>query len=701
MIWREESSRHQGYKDCGANGFYTSTDLKTFRSTASGPPYWYQQGAYACQYPATGVCLSLPSNTWITYYFKVHNGTWESSNSTIEGWFATEGKPYVKWLNVSSGFSIGCNGASPCTSEVFNNLTLTPYMTSLSVSASQPAYVWYDELIVSTQPIAAPRSQPAAAGGGDTTPPTTPGTPTVSVISSSQLNLSWTASTDNVGVTGYRVERCQGAGCSSFAEIAQPTGTTHNDTGLGASTLYRYRVRATDAAANLSSYSGIGEGTTAASTNCTHYASPAGGGNGLSQASPFQISNFWGVAGAGKRLCLLDGTYTGANSMIDPPDNVQGASGNPLTVRALNDGKVLIDGQSARVPIKIYTGNHWIVVEGVNARKSNASVVSIAGGATNTIIRRVIGWDAADENYMVFTVSGTAGPTVIEDAAGFGIARKTFSFSEDGNNITCRRCFGRWERSTWQGPKMTFTVAYNSYNNLFENCIGQWSGAQMPSSYVLGCPEGSGYAPCGTTLTGGNVDQPYGIFALDREDASPDSNTRLLGSIAYVLSSDDFRGVAPVRMHSALGLDLAHIVSYITPGTNTSKPAYQFTNGSPTSPSTADHLTGVATTATSTPQSAWTVTNTQYGTTLSGMDSIFNGPNGAAICFRYENGVLTSTPLWPWPMNQRIMEAMTSAGVAVTNVMATLEGIFGTVPSACRWDVASLEPPLNFHKVSP
>ena len=45
------------------------------------------------------------------------------------------------------------------------------------------------------------------------------------------VNLSWTAATDNVAVTGYRVERCQGAGCSNFAEIAQPTGTTFSDSG--------------------------------------------------------------------------------------------------------------------------------------------------------------------------------------------------------------------------------------------------------------------------------------------------------------------------------------------------------------------------------------------------------------------------------------------------------------------------------------
>jgi len=57
---------------------------------------------------------------------------------------------------------------------------------------------------------------------------------------------------------------------------------------------------------------------------CTHYASPSGGGNGLSQSSPFQIANFWSVASAGKTLCLLDGVYTGANSMINPPQGLNG-----------------------------------------------------------------------------------------------------------------------------------------------------------------------------------------------------------------------------------------------------------------------------------------------------------------------------------------------------------------------------------------
>ena len=60
-------------------------------------------------------------------------------------------------------------------------------------------------------------------------------------------------------MTGYRVERCQGAGCSNFAQVGTPSGTTFGDSGLLAGTSYSYRVRATDAAANLSAYSNICE----------------------------------------------------------------------------------------------------------------------------------------------------------------------------------------------------------------------------------------------------------------------------------------------------------------------------------------------------------------------------------------------------------------------------------------------------------
>ena len=70
---------------------------------------------------------------------------------------------------------------------------------------------------------------------------------TATAAGSGQVNLNWTAATDNVGVSGYRVERCQGAGCTNFAQVGTPTATAYGDTGLAASTTYRYQVRAVDA----------------------------------------------------------------------------------------------------------------------------------------------------------------------------------------------------------------------------------------------------------------------------------------------------------------------------------------------------------------------------------------------------------------------------------------------------------------------
>jgi chitodextrinase len=96
-----------------------------------------------------------------------------------------------------------------------------------------------------------------AAVPPDTQAPTAPGTLTAMAVSGSQINLAWTASTDNVGVTGYLVERCQGAACTTFGQIATVTDTTYNNTGLAPSTSYSYRVRATDAAGNLSPYSNV------------------------------------------------------------------------------------------------------------------------------------------------------------------------------------------------------------------------------------------------------------------------------------------------------------------------------------------------------------------------------------------------------------------------------------------------------------
>src|SRR6266849_1204040 len=108
-------------------------------------------------------------------------------------------------------------------------------------------------------PSSAANSPPTAP---DTTPPTAPTGLTATATSSVQTSLAWAAATDNFGVTGYRVERCQGASCSNFVQIAAPASATLDDTGLTASTSYSYKVRAADAAGNLGAYSNITSATT-------------------------------------------------------------------------------------------------------------------------------------------------------------------------------------------------------------------------------------------------------------------------------------------------------------------------------------------------------------------------------------------------------------------------------------------------------
>src|SRR5213078_1315138 len=79
----------------------------------------------------------------------------------------------------------------------------------------------------------------------DTTAPSTPTELLASAVSSSQINLSWAASTDNVRVTRYIVRR-------DGVKVATPISTSYANTGLSPATTYSYTVAARDAAGNIS-----------------------------------------------------------------------------------------------------------------------------------------------------------------------------------------------------------------------------------------------------------------------------------------------------------------------------------------------------------------------------------------------------------------------------------------------------------------
>jgi hypothetical protein len=395
---------------------------------------------------------------------------------------------------------------------------------------------------------------------------------------------------------------------------------------------------------------------------CDYYASPTGTGDGRSSSSPFRVQKFWSVAAPGKTLCLLDGSYTGTESMIKPPGGLSGTPTNPITIKALNDGKVLIDGQNSRGPAILYQ-NDYFVLEGFNACCSNHNVITISGprdvgnGSDHTIVRRVVAWDAfLGGNSKPFQIAYSK-EVLLEDVAGFGTGRKIFEIYHS-NKVTIRRAWGRWEGSTRNpGPKQTFACRYGSTGSTCENLLGTWSGEAQPEAII--------------------PDQRQGIFV---------GSDLLLGSIAYIEHGAQYTTDRGVYLSGDNGIVIKDVVSYVGPSASLShiKP---FLLQPASAPLAANPIVTKITSIGGTTDkfgSEWKMTHRLDIATMSNAVNIFTGSTGAQVCYRYINGTLTTTPLWPWPMNQRILEATKMAGRSPVDVTATIERLFGSIPTQCR-----------------
>ncbi|MFK7750712.1 MAG: endonuclease [Kordia sp.] len=137
--------------------------------------------------------------------------------------------------------------------------------------------------------------------GTDTEDPTVPMNVMVSNETSNSITVSWTASTDNIGVTGYDVYVD-----GMFEQTA--SGTTSTVSGLSATTTYTFTVAAKDAAGNASAQSTGVDGTT--------LASGGGGGNG----SFLYLSEY--MEGSGFNKALEIANYTGATVDLNEAGNV-------------------------------------------------------------------------------------------------------------------------------------------------------------------------------------------------------------------------------------------------------------------------------------------------------------------------------------------------------------------------------------------
>lgn len=109
----------------------------------------------------------------------------------------------------------------------------------------------------------------AGSSTADTEAPTTPAGVTASNATQNTIDLSWTASTDNVGVSGYDVYQ-------GNTVIGTVTTTTYQATGLSPNTAYSFRIKAKDAAGNQSGFSNTASATTTGGTNPINYCASNG-----------------------------------------------------------------------------------------------------------------------------------------------------------------------------------------------------------------------------------------------------------------------------------------------------------------------------------------------------------------------------------------------------------------------------------------
>lgn len=163
----------------------------------------------------------------------------------------------------------------PSTSTTYQDTGLSPSTTySYNVDAVDAAGN------VSSLSATADATTPAAP---DTTPPSRPTGLAAIAVSPFQINLSWSASSDNVGVAGYGVFR-------NGVLVAALSDTTFQDTGLNPVTTYTYRVRAVDAAGNVSAQSAAASATTSNTTDGSVPTTPTGLAAATVSASQIDLS---------------------------------------------------------------------------------------------------------------------------------------------------------------------------------------------------------------------------------------------------------------------------------------------------------------------------------------------------------------------------------------------------------------------------
>ncbi|GAB4466285.1 MAG: hypothetical protein OHK0044_05960 [Burkholderiaceae bacterium] len=238
------------------------------------------------------------------------------------------------------------------------------------------------------QPPQAPSATP------DTIAPSAPTGISATATSAVSIRVTWSAATDNVGVTGYRIFR-------DGSQIGTSATTTYDDLSLAPSTTYRYEVAAFDGAGNVSPRSTSASASTQAASGRVISAGPA---DYLAKLRTLQ---------PGDTLLLAPGTYDNPNDVPGLPIfNLNGTPSQPITITGPDSGpRPLFIGRSTHNTIRFANASHVIVrnleVDGRDLGGFGVAVQGLAHHITIEGLRiRGVGGDQ-----QIVGISTTGSPT--------------------------------------------------------------------------------------------------------------------------------------------------------------------------------------------------------------------------------------------------------------------------------------------------
>jgi hypothetical protein len=384
--------------------------------------------------------------------------------------------------------------------------------------------------------------------------------------------------------------------------------------------------------------------------NAVYYVSTSGSdisGNGSANLPWKSFSKGFSAMVSGDTLVLKDGTYSELmGAPIQPPSGQMGAR---TIIRAEHDGGAVVDGAGVQAPLTVT--NSYIRIEGLKFINGKEQVGLLDGNQLE-IVRTAFGNAGSGQYDDLLNVNGNN--VLIEDAWLWG--RGKAGIIAYGSGHVFRRVVVRLDGYSGPSANLGYVgfVLYDTFDAIIENCIALDFAA---SATTFDWKGGFRSRDQGDTRS----QRFYGDIALNvLYDGFRLSDTHVENVVAWDVNGRG--GIFEDTFKSGFGIKNATVGASASGGINTYL--------TPVSNSLIYHVTGASTGGnynhffnTATPVGATNalIANPQirYLTRVElGSPGYASGQGGASrgatVVNRYQNGVLTTQPLWPWPNEARI-----------------------------------------------